>query len=51
MTPHEQDRILSDLANYLTHGTALEDKTAVAMPVAAMNALLGVVQRTTSIIR
>ena len=44
---HEQ-RVLADLSNYLTHGTALEDKTAVAMPVAAMNALLGVVERTNS---
>lgn len=44
----DEQRILADLSNYLTHGTALEDKTAVAMPVAAMNALLGVVERTNS---
>ena len=43
-----EERILADLSSYLTHGTALEDKTAIAMPVAAMNALLGVVERTNS---
>lgn len=44
----QKQLILADLSKYLTHGTALEDKTAVAMPVAAMNALLGVVERTSS---
>ena len=48
LTKQEEETVLHDLQTHLTHGTALEDKTAVAMPVAAMNALLGVVERTTS---
>jgi translation initiation factor eIF-2B subunit alpha len=48
MNNDEKSRILSDLSKYLSHGIGLEDNSAVAMPVAAMNALLGVVERTTS---
>lgn len=44
----EDSLVLQDLKKNLTRGTALDDKTAVAMPIAAMNALLGVVQRTSA---
>lgn len=44
----EEPLVLRDLRKYLTKGTALDDKSAVAMPVAAMNALLGVVERTSA---
>lgn len=40
--------VLQDLKRYLTKGTPLDDKSAVAMPVAAIKALLGVVQRSTA---
>lgn len=44
----EESLVLADLKENLTHGTVLNDKNAVAMPVAAMNALLGVVQRSSA---
>jgi translation initiation factor eIF-2B subunit alpha len=40
--------VLQDLRNFLSAGSVLDDKAAMAMPVAAIKALLGVVQRSTA---
>jgi len=40
--------VLADLKKNLTPATDLNDKNALAMPVAAMNALLGVVERSSA---
>lgn len=48
ITANTENLVLQDLKRYLTKGTPLDDKTAVAMPVAAIKALLGVVQRSTA---
>ena len=40
--------VLQDLRRFLSTGSVLDDKAALAMPVAAIKALLGVVQRSTA---
>ena len=40
--------VLQDLRRFLSTGSALDDKAAMAMPVAAIKSLLGVVQRSTA---
>jgi len=40
--------VLQDLRRFLSAGSVLDDKAALAMPVAAIKALLGVVQRSTA---
>jgi translation initiation factor eIF-2B subunit alpha len=48
--PPEEDAVLQDLRTFLTRAepSSLFDKSATAIPVAAIKALLGVVQRSTS---
>lgn len=40
--------VIQDLRNFLSSGSVLDDRAALAMPVAAIKALLGVVQRSTA---
>lgn len=50
VVPEDEDSplVLQDLRRFLSTGSVLDDKAALAMPVAAIKALLGVVQRSTA---